>query len=284
MKIGIGIPNQVRDVRGSVLPEWARRSEQFGFSTLGTIGRMVYPGVMDTVALAAAAGATTSIGLLSTVLTGPVWPAALLAKEIAGIDEVSGGRLTLGVGLGGRQEDHLVEGLGARDKGKRLDEDITIYRSVWRGALPQGGDLPLVTERAREVPLLFGGAVQASFDRVARSGEGYVAGTLPPAMVAPSLEGVRVAWKDAGRDGDPYLVALAYFAFADVATGGENLYHYYASMGPETADFLVSNINTGADEVRDSVRAFADLGVDELIFHPTTDDLDEIARLAEVVL
>ncbi|WP_256097891.1 LLM class flavin-dependent oxidoreductase [Streptomyces sp. MnatMP-M17] len=59
--------------------------------------RIAYLGVMDTVALAAAAGATSRIGLLSTVLLGAVWPAALLAKEAASIDGVSGGRFTLGV-------------------------------------------------------------------------------------------------------------------------------------------------------------------------------------------
>ncbi|WP_246571374.1 LLM class flavin-dependent oxidoreductase [Streptomyces tauricus] len=57
---------------------------------------------MDTVALAAAAGATNRIGLISNVLLGPVWPARMLAKEAQSIDGVSGGRLTLGIGLGGR--------------------------------------------------------------------------------------------------------------------------------------------------------------------------------------
>ena len=56
---------------------------------------------MDTVALAAAAGATSTIGLISNIMIAPVWPAALLAKEVAGIDAVSGNRLTLGIGLGG---------------------------------------------------------------------------------------------------------------------------------------------------------------------------------------
>jgi alkanesulfonate monooxygenase SsuD/methylene tetrahydromethanopterin reductase-like flavin-dependent oxidoreductase (luciferase family) len=92
MKIGIGLPNQVRNVNPVIIPEWAAKSEQAGFSTLGTVGRIAYPGVMDTVALAAAAGATSTIGLLSSVLLAPVWPASLLAKEAAGIDGVSGGR------------------------------------------------------------------------------------------------------------------------------------------------------------------------------------------------
>jgi hypothetical protein len=57
MKIGIGLPNQVRDVRPTVIPEWASQAEKAGFSTLGTVGRFAYPGVMNTVALAAAAPA-----------------------------------------------------------------------------------------------------------------------------------------------------------------------------------------------------------------------------------
>lgn len=126
MKIGIGIPNQVRNVRAAVIPEWARRAEEAGFSSLGSVGRVACPGVMDTVALAAAAGATSTIGLIRNVLLGPVWPAALLAKEAQGVDAVSGERVTLGIGLGGRPDDFVVKGLGASGTGKRLDEDIEI--------------------------------------------------------------------------------------------------------------------------------------------------------------
>src|ERR1700689_3741547 len=110
MQIGIGLPNQVRDVRPAVIPEWAVRAEQAGFSSLSTIGRVAYPGVADTVALAGAAGAPSTIGLLSTVLLAPVWPPALLAKEIAGIDGISGGRLTLGIGIGARADDFVADG------------------------------------------------------------------------------------------------------------------------------------------------------------------------------
>ena len=69
MRIGIGLPNQVRDVRAAVIPAWARRAEEAGFATLGTTGRIAYPGVMDTVALAAAAGATTRAHYGSRTIT-----------------------------------------------------------------------------------------------------------------------------------------------------------------------------------------------------------------------
>ncbi|MFG2276863.1 LLM class flavin-dependent oxidoreductase [Streptomyces chartreusis] len=284
MKIGIGLPNQVRNVRPTVISEWARRSEEAGFSTLGSVGRIAYPGVMDTIALAAAAGATRRIGLISNVLLGPVWPPVLLAKETASIDAVSGGRFMLGIGLGGRADDFVVDGLGPRGTGSRLDRDLEVYKGLWRGEIPPGCDNPVVPEGSREVPLLFGGMVQASYERVARSGQGYVGGSLPPSMVSPAFDAVRVAWKDAGRDGDPYLVAIAYFAITDVESGRAGVRDYYTTAGAEAADFIASGISGGADAVRATVQAFADIGADELVFNPTSDDIEEVARLADAVL
>src|SRR5919112_4031533 len=157
MKVGIGLPNQVRDVRPSVIPEWASRAEKAGFSSLGSVGRIAYPGVMDTVALAAAAGATTTIGLISNIVIAPVWPAMLFAKEAAGIDGVSGNRLTLGIGLGGRPDDFVVDGLGQRGTGERLDHDLEVYRSVWRGDPVNGGEKPPLPAGTRGGPMLFCG-------------------------------------------------------------------------------------------------------------------------------
>lgn len=284
MKIGIGLPNQVRDVRAAVIPEWARRSEQAGFSSLGTLGRIAYPGVMDTVALAAAAGATSTIGLLTTVLLGPVWPSVILAKEAASIDAVSGGRFTLGLGLGGRPDDFVVEGLGPRGTGKRLDADIEMFRRVWAGENVPGSDRAAVPAGSRQVPMLFGGMAQASFNRVARAGDGCVGATVPAPMVAPVFESVRAAWREAGREGSPRLVAIAYFAFGDIDAARANVYDYYIALGDETADLGAAGVSAGADAVRATIDSFAEIGADELIFHPALDGLDEMARLAEVAL
>lgn len=284
MKVGIGIPNQIRNVRAQVIPDWARRAEEAGFSTLGSVGRIAYPGVMDTVALAAAAGATSRIGLLSNVLLGPVWPGILLAKEAQSLDAVSGRRLRLGLGLGGRSDDFLVDGLGARGTGRRLDADVDLYQRVWRGEVPEGCDNPLVPEGSRQVPLFFGGMVQASFERVARAGEGYIGGSMPSDMVVGAFDGVRSAWKEAGREGAPYLVAIAYVAVADPEGGRANVWDYYSSAGSYVAGFVTSTISAGAAEIRTVCREFEDIGADELILNPTSDDLDEVGRLAEITL
>ncbi|GAA3601288.1 LLM class flavin-dependent oxidoreductase [Kineosporia mesophila] len=284
MKIGIGIPNQVRNVRAELIPGWARTAEEAGFSTLGTVGRLAYPGVMDTVALAAAAATTSTIGLFSNVLLGPVWPPTLLAKELAGIDAISSGRLTLGVGLGGRPDDFVADGYGPRGTGKRLDADIEVYRSVWNGDPVGGGTNPGVTSAHRQIPLIIGGNVEATFARVARVGEGFVGGSVPAAMIAPSFDGVRAAWKDAGREGSPRLVAIAYFALGDGEAGRANVHDYYSAHGSDLAGFIAGTVSTSAEAVRTVVDEFAAIGADELILNPATDDPDDISRLADLVL
>ncbi|SEP05614.1 LLM class flavin-dependent oxidoreductase [Amycolatopsis saalfeldensis] len=283
MKIGIGLPNQVRDMDPRVLPGWARRAEEAGFSTLGTVGRTAYPGVMDTVALAAAAGATERIGLLSNVMLAPVWPPVLLAKDLAGIDGVSGHRLTVGLGIGAREDDFVVAGLGPKGLGKRIDADLETYRSVWDAEPIGGGVNPAVPPGTRRVPLLFGGSAPASFARMAKWGEGYVGGSVPPEMVAGSFEQARAAWQAAGREGSPRLVAIAYFALADPEQGRGKVWDYYSNFG-DFANVVAGGVRSTAEDLRKAVSCFADMGADELIFNPATDNPADIEALAEIVL
>lgn len=284
MKIGIGLPNQIRDVRPAGIPAWAVKAEAAGFSTLGTIGRVAYPGVMDTVALAAAAGATSRIGLLSSVLVAPVWPAALLAKEAASIDGVSGGRLTLGVGVGLRPDDFVADGHGAPGRGRRWDRDLAVYQDIWRGKPVSGSSVPAVPAGTREVPLLFGAMTPAALERMARWGQGYIAPSGPPEMVAGRFDAARDAWRKAGREGSPRLVAIAYFALSDADAGRENVRDYYSVNGDALASMIARSVLDSAQAVKDTVRDFSALGADEIILNPATDDLGDVDRLADAVL
>jgi alkanesulfonate monooxygenase SsuD/methylene tetrahydromethanopterin reductase-like flavin-dependent oxidoreductase (luciferase family) len=284
VKIGVGLPNQVRNLNPSIIPQWAAKAEEAGFSTLGTVGRYAYPGVSDTVALASAAGATSRIGLLSHVLLAPTWPAHLLAKEVAGIDGVSGGRLTLGIGIGGREDDFVVDSLPMRGRGKRMDEDLQVYHSVWKGEPVGGGPNPAVPDGTRQVPLLFGAMSDAAFRRAAREGDGFIGASFPAEMVAQSFDAARKAWTEAGRTETPRLVAIAYFAIGDVDKGRANIWDYYSFGGNEIADMVSANVSGGVDAVKQTVKAFEDIGADELILGPGVDDLDEVSRLADAVL
>lgn len=112
MDLAIGLPNAVPGTTGEQLTEWARRAETRGFSSLGTIDRLAYPNLEPLTSLAAAAAVTERIGLATTVLLGPlrVNPVAL-AKQVASIQVISGGHMTLGIGLGGREDDYALAGV-----------------------------------------------------------------------------------------------------------------------------------------------------------------------------
>ena len=269
----------------AIIPQWASRAEDAGFSSLATVGRIAYPGVMDTVALAGAAAATRRIGLSSNIMLTTVWPPLLLAKELAGIDAMSGGRLTLGVGIGGnRADDFVVDGLPPRHLGRRMDADLEAYHELWRGDPVGGGVNPAVPPGTRPIPLLFGGMAAASYRRMAKWGEGYVAGALPAPSVEPMFDAARQAWREAGRDGTPTLVAIAYYAFGDADRGRANVSDYYQAVGDEFALEMAKSVRTTSYEVQKAAKSFEAIGAHELILHPAIADLDEVNKLADAVL
>ena len=133
MDVGIGLPNAVPDTEGRTLVDWARQADEAGFSTLGTIG-LVYPNYEELVSLAAAAAVTSRIRLTTSVLLSPLHSnAALFAKQAASIDRISGGRLVLGLGIGGREDDFSASGLTMAGRGRRFDEQLDEMKRIWAG-------------------------------------------------------------------------------------------------------------------------------------------------------
>src|SRR5438093_126410 len=130
MQIGIGLPNPIPGTTGETLIRWARRAEEAGFASLATIDRIVYPSYESLITLAAAAAVTERIGVMTNVLLGPTRNPVLLAKEAASVDQLSGGRLTLGLGVGAREDDFEVTGLRFEDRGKRFDRALELMHRV----------------------------------------------------------------------------------------------------------------------------------------------------------
>src|SRR5438093_2144140 len=212
MDIGIGLPNSVREADGGNLIEFARRADAAGFSTLATIDRIAFPSYESLTTLAAAAAVTERIGLFPNVLLGPARNPVMLAKEAASVDRLSGGRLTLGLGVGGRKDDFDAVGLGWHDRGKRWDQDLELIHRVWAGELINDIQNPVGPSPAKDgaVPIIIGGNTDAAIRRTLTYGIGWTAGGSPPEQVAPFAERVRAAWKDSGRPGDPKIVVLSY--------------------------------------------------------------------------
>jgi alkanesulfonate monooxygenase SsuD/methylene tetrahydromethanopterin reductase-like flavin-dependent oxidoreductase (luciferase family) len=135
------------------------------------------------------------------------------------------------------------------------------------------------------VPLLIGGNTEAAVRRTVEFGIGWTAGGAPPQMVAPFVQRVRAAWRDAGRDGSPRIVALNYFSLGDTEERSRAyLLDYYGFLGPQTAEMIAGGAHRSPQAITDVVAQFAEIGVDELILDPTVGDPEQVDLLARAAL
>ncbi|MGY1594507.1 LLM class flavin-dependent oxidoreductase [Geodermatophilus sp. SYSU D00708] len=286
MEIGIGIPNSVRGTTGTQLLEWGRRAEAAGFSTLASIGAVSYPSYEELTVFAAVGAVTERIRFLPNVLIAPARSTAELAKQAATVQELTGGRLTLGLGVGWREADYTLTGRDFAGRGRLFDQQLADLRRAWAGEPIAEGTRSATPETGHAgVPLLIGGNTDAAVRRAVRHGIGWTAGGLPPEATAPFVEKVRAAWRDAGREGSPRIVALNYFSLGDTEEQSRAyLLDYYQPMGGETAAFIAGSAHRSPQAIKDVVTAFAEVGIDELILDPTVPDPAQVDLLAEVAL
>jgi alkanesulfonate monooxygenase SsuD/methylene tetrahydromethanopterin reductase-like flavin-dependent oxidoreductase (luciferase family) len=284
MDLGIGLPNAVPGTTGKQLTDFARAADQAGFSILGTIDRIVYPNYEPLVTLGAAAAVTERIRLGTTVMLGPLrGNAALVAKQILTLDALAGGgRAVLGIGAGARDDDYAISDLHMKNRGKWLDGALEKILQIWNGEgeheskvgpRPQGGGPTLIV----------GGYVQAAFERAAKFADGWIQGGSGPDQFAEDSKNLDEAWQNAGRDGKPRKMALAYFSLGPDAEKNAHDYlpHYYEWLGEEQAKMIATSAPKDADAVKQLTSAFEQHGCDELILFPSSGDPKQVELLAE---
>jgi alkanesulfonate monooxygenase SsuD/methylene tetrahydromethanopterin reductase-like flavin-dependent oxidoreductase (luciferase family) len=286
MKIGIGLPTTIPGVRAEDVLGWARRADAAGFSTLGTIDRIVHPNWEPLIALGAAAAVTERIGLTTAILILPSrQSAAVVAKQAATIHALSGGRFVLGAAVGGRPDDFEATGVPFGDRGKRFEQMLDEITRLWAGEERgfAGGVGPDVSDNPP--PIVIGGRVEATYRRAARYGNGWIMGTSPPETFPPGVEKLEAAWRAEGRQDAPIKMALSYFSLDDdpEAAARRSIGDYY-SFAPDYADQSVAGAAKGEEEVKERVRAFEQVGCDELIMFPASSDPAQVDKLAAAVL
>ncbi|MDR7482264.1 MAG: LLM class flavin-dependent oxidoreductase [Armatimonadota bacterium] len=280
MQVGIGLPSGIPGAPGELLLTWAQRADAGPFSSLGVIDRMPYDSFEPLVTLGAAAAVTRRVQLATMIVVAPLRNTALLAKSLASLDALSGGRLVVGVGVGARHEDYAVTGVAHRHRGRVLSEQLATLRTLWEGS-------PVVPRalRPQGPPLLVGGLTDEAFARAARYADGYVHGGGPPRAFARAADRARAAWIDAGRPGEPRLWGQGYFALGDDATieaGIRYMKDYYAFTGP-FAERIAAALLTTPQAVVQFLRGYADAGCHELVLFPAVAELTQLARLADIV-
>jgi len=286
MRIAIGLPSRIPAASGDLMLEWATRADQGPFSSVVVTDRVVSRALEPLAVLAQAAGATRRIRLMTSVVIGPTRETTLLARQAATIDVISGGRFTLGIGIGVRANDYQATGFDFHRRGKRAEQQLPILRRLWRGeALSNDiGTIGPLSPRPGGPELLIGGYVPAIVQRIAKWGDGYMApgGGEPEAMLKV-WRAIEQAWSDAGRSGKPRWVGASYFALGPHASDHAARY-IGANYGynPELAAKRLRTLPASTAAVEDAIKRQADMGVDEFILRPCAEDLDQMNRLAEI--
>jgi alkanesulfonate monooxygenase SsuD/methylene tetrahydromethanopterin reductase-like flavin-dependent oxidoreductase (luciferase family) len=279
VRVGIGLPGTIPGVRAGLIVEWARRAEDGPFSSVGVLDRIRYDNHDPFTMLAAAAAVTARVRLVTMVVIAPLRTTAILAKEAASVDALSGGRLVLGLSIGARHDDYDVAGVDHRGRGERFTRQVVELRSIWEEDVigPRPG-------RPGGPELLTGGSSGEAFGRMARYADGYVHSGGPPRAFAGAASKALAAWDDLGRPGRPQLWGQGYFALGleAAAPGADYLRDYYAFTGPFAEKVAAANLTTPQGVV-DLVRGYEEAGCDELILFPTVPSLEQVDRLADVL-
>ena len=287
MDIGIGLPATIPWTNAPLILEWAKRADSSGpFSSLGILDRLVYPNYEPLITLAAAAAVTERVRLMTTVLIAPLRRAGVLAKQAATIDALSGGRLTLGLGVGAREDDFRAAPASFHDRARRFEEQLELMTRIWSGQPVNEEVGPIGPQPARQggAELLIGGYTPVSIRRVGRWGDGFISGGVRhPEQVGQLFDLAEGSWRDEGREGKPRLVASLYYALGPNADrGGDYIRDYYSYFGPG-ADDMARSIPSSPETIEGLIRDFGDIGADEVVCWPTVAELDQVDRLAEII-
>lgn len=296
IKFGVAFPAQVPRVGRNDVLGFAERAERLGFDSLWVLDRLVYDSMAPLPLLAAAAGMTSRVRLGTSILLATQHSPLVLAKELATIDRISGGRLTIGVAIGGRDVDFEAAVVPMRSRARRFEETIALLKQAWSGApidydgsifsihVPPTGPIPL---QRPYPPIWLGGRSQAAIERAVRVADGYIPGGSGPAALRHELERLYEAADRAGRDRKTIACGAVVYFYLDpnteVALAGVTRYlqaYYGAAL---KLNPLEDTVYGTPRQTAGRIREFADLDLDTLIFVPTSSDPEQVNLLAESV-
>jgi alkanesulfonate monooxygenase SsuD/methylene tetrahydromethanopterin reductase-like flavin-dependent oxidoreductase (luciferase family) len=285
MEIGIGTPATIPGCSGDLVLEWARTADAGPFASLAIIDRLVYPNYEPLITLAACAGATHRIRLVTSVLLAPLRNPALLAKEAASLDALSGGRLTLGLGVGAREDDFSAASVNYHERGNIFDEQLALMRRVWAGGPVNADAGPMGPAPAREggPAILIGGYSPAALKRVGKWGDGFLAGGTDAATAKQLYELALESWHAEGRHGKPRFVTAFYYGLGERSAErtAEYIRHYYAFM--PHVEQMAQSVPSTPQAVKERIETFADAGADEVLAWPTIPEIAQVDLLAELI-
>ena len=285
------LPTMLPHGRKEVLA-WCRGVDEGPWSSLAVPERITYPSHALTVQVSAAAALTERVRIWTTLIVLPAHNAVQTAKEMASVDQLCGGRLTVGVGVGGREHDYQAIGGDYTKRWERMDDQVATMRRIWAQEPPFDGADPVGPPpvQAGGPPFVAGVVGPKAIARAA----GWAMGVDDPSAITAvdetALRGQRdrvvQAWKDAGRNEAPHFSSSLWYALGPNAKQqlGDYIYNYMKLFSTSFARELADSapVHTPA-ALREAMDAAAAAGCDEFFLVPTTTDPDELSRTRDAL-
>ncbi|MGE0385940.1 MAG: LLM class flavin-dependent oxidoreductase [Gammaproteobacteria bacterium] len=293
MDIGVMVP-YLTPTDGPTMLAWCRAIDDGPFASISIGERITFHNLEQRVVLSAAAAVTRRARLLTHILIAPLHPPGMLAKELASIDVISGGRVGVALGTGAREEDYRAAGTTMQQVFQRQDETALALRRLWAGEPLFPGDDPIGPRPVQPggPPLYTSARGPRSVARAVKWATGFCGAALPGthAAIKAEYESFMSLWRAAGGAPRLFTSTSTFFALGPGAEqrlrAVEDGYFNYTQGGAPLPAEAMASIRSQVfndDAVRRAIDAAASVGYDQIIFIATTDDLADLDRLASVV-
>ncbi len=284
------VPTMIAGVDRATVLEWFRRIDAGPYATLALGERIAYPNLELFTTLAAAAAVTERVRLMATVVVLPAHPAIEVAKMAATIDVLSAGRLALGVGVGGRDEDYRALQAPFDRRHQRLDDQVVAMQRVWKGLEPMVDMHPVgpAPVRPEGIPLYSGALGPKAIARSAHWAEGIAGFVLDPLTedVDRTFRSIERAWTDAGRTTRPRHVTSFWYAIGPDGPARLHAYarRYLGIFGAELAEAMAASCSVSSiDALRAALERLQLAACDEVLLVPTSADPRELDAVEEML-
>jgi alkanesulfonate monooxygenase SsuD/methylene tetrahydromethanopterin reductase-like flavin-dependent oxidoreductase (luciferase family) len=287
MELGVGLPNMVPHLDRDLVLEWSSQADTFGFSSLSTGERLSYDNNDVFVELSMAAAVTERIRIMTSVLVLPLHTTAVVAKQAASLDYLTGGRFVLAVGSGGHVADYDAAPVEYARRFGHFEQQIVRLRELWAGQAMGESGAPVGPLPVAGRPTLLIGPSTPEAAKRAYLTDGVLTFMFDsdPAPQRAIYDAAERNWSEHGREGRPRFIAGLFYALGPdgAEKAREVLNRYYASFGTEQQQAVVSSISTLTDKnVRETIDRFETAGADELVLCPLVPELDQLHRLRDL--
>jgi alkanesulfonate monooxygenase SsuD/methylene tetrahydromethanopterin reductase-like flavin-dependent oxidoreductase (luciferase family) len=287
------MPVMEPDLDAPTLQAWAKAIDDGPYSSLCWGERIAFDNPEAITLLGALAAWTGRVRLVTTVVVPQLHDPVMLAKALATGDMLSGGRLTVGLGIGGRREDYEAVGADSATQTMRgMAQLVATMRRVWAGEKVTDSVLPVGPAPVQEAgPRLLVGTTGPKTVQSAAAWADGLAGTtldLDTAKQNQLYDVARTAWARAGKP-KPHLATSFWFAIGDADSARAQVHRHlrrYMNWIPiEYVDAMAPSTGWAGteDQLASVLQQFDDIGTDEVHLIPTSSDVEQMRRVADVV-